>query len=655
MSPFPYIVSTQHTEHMPAIRLPSAALLLTLAAGIAISCHSGAGAGNPNSGTLTTADGFTYRDLNHNGRLDIYEDKRQPIPARIDDLLKQMNLEEKAGMLFINGARINTDGSIGDKPATGMFAFAPNALNLVREKKMNHFNLWQVPSPAALAKWYNAMQRYVQDSTRLGIPITIASDPRNHFSSNIFAMTARTFSQWCEPLGLGAIGDSALTRRFADISRREYRAVGIREALHPQVDLATEPRWPRISGTFGEDANLTARMAKAYILGYQGDHLDSNSVATMTKHFPGGGPQKEGLDPHFPFQKGQVYPGHNFNYHLIPFEAAFAVHTAAIMPYYGVPMGQTSENVGFGYNKDIITGLLRNKYHYDGVVCTDWGLVTDANLGTTVWPARAWGVEQLSRKDRVKKIIDAGVDQFGGENCPELVLQLVKEGRISETRIDSSVRRLLRQKFELGLFDNPYVDESKVGEVIGNPEYRKAGEESQRRAMTLLKNDNKVLPLTPGKMNIYIRNIDPKVASAYGTVVDDPKKADIAILRLRTPFVPVESPIAMARMFHHGDLDFKGKQKDSILQLLGKVPTIVDIYLDRPAVIPEISAKAKGLLADFGASDAAVLDVIFGKDKPLGRLPIELPSSMEAVRAQKEDVPYDSKHPLYKFGFGLSY
>ena len=655
MSPFPYIVSTQHTEHMPAIRLPSAALLLTLAAGIAISCHSGSGAGNPNSDTLTTADGFTFRDLNHNGHLDIYEDKRQPIPARIDDLLKQMNLEEKAGMLFINGARINADGSIGDKPATGMFAFAPNALNLVREKKMNHFNLWQVPSPAALAKWYNTMQRYVQDSTRLGIPITIASDPRNHFSSNIFAMTARTFSQWCEPLGLGAIGDSALTRRFADISRREYRAVGIREALHPQVDLATEPRWPRISGTFGEDANLTARMAKAYILGYQGDRLDSNSVATMTKHFPGGGPQKEGLDPHFPFQKGQVYPGRNFNYHLIPFEAAFAVHTAAIMPYYGVPMGQTSENVGFGYNKDIITGLLRNKYHYDGVVCTDWGLVTDANLGTTVWPARAWGVEQLSRKDRVKKIIDAGVDQFGGENCPELVLQLIKEGRISETRIDSSVRRLLRQKFELGLFDNPYVDESKVGEVIGNPEYRKAGEASQRRAMTLLKNDNKVLPLTPGKMNIYIRNIDPKVASAYGTVVDDPKKADIAILRLKTPFYPVESPIAMARMFHHGDLDFKGRQKDSILQLLNTVPTIVDIYLDRPAVIPEISAKAKGLLADFGASDEAVLDVIFGKAKPGGRLPVELPSSMAAVRAQKEDVPYDSKAPLYKFGYGLSY
>jgi beta-glucosidase len=489
----------------------------------------------------------------------------------------------------------------------------------------------------------------------LGIPITIASDPRNHFSSTIFAMTANTFSQWCEPLGLGAIGSDSITHEFADISRREYLAVGIREALHPQIDLATEPRWPRISGTFGEDAQLTARMAKAYILGYQGDKLDSNSVATMTKHFPGGGPQKEGLDPHFPFQKGQVYPGHNFKYHLIPFEAAFAAHTAAIMPYYGVPMDQTSENVGMSYNKDIVTGLLRNTYHYDGVVCTDWGLVNDSKMGPVVWPARAWGVENLTPIERVKKILDAGVDQFGGENCPELVIQLVKDGKITEARIDSSVRRLLTQKFELGLFDNPFVDESKVGQALGNADYMAAGEASQRIAMTLLKNDKKVLPLTPGKLKIYVKNVDSAVAAKYGTVVSKPEQADIAILRLKTPFVPVNSPIMMARMFHHGDLDFKGKQKDSILQLLSKVPTIVDIYLDRPAVIPEISAKAKGLLADFGATDAAVLDVIFGKYKPQGHLPIELPSSMEAVRAQKEDVPYDSKDPLYKFGFGLSY
>ena len=587
--------------------------------------------------------------------MDVYEDSRQPIEARVNDILQQMTLEEKAGMLFINGARVNADGSIEDKPATGMFAFAPNALNLIREKKMNHFNLWQVPGTKELALWYNRMQKYAEDSTRLGIPITIASDPRNHFSNNIFAMTAHTFSQWPEPLGLAAIGDEKLMREFADDCRQEYLAVGIREALHPQIDLSTEPRWPRISGTFGEDATLTSKMATAYILGFQGEKLNANSVACMTKHFSGGGPQKEGLDPHFPFQKGQVYPGKNFNYHLIPFEAAFKVHTAAIMPYYGVPMNQTSENVGFSFNKDIITGLLRNKYHYDGVVCTDWGLITDAHIGPMVWPARAWGVENLSIEERVKKVIDAGVDQFGGENIPEVVVKLVKDGKLTEKRIDESVKRLLRQKFQLGLFDNPYIDADKAEQIVGKPEFTKAGEDAQRRAMTLLKNDGKKLPLQMGKLKIYVQNMDPKVAAQYGQVVDKPENADIAILRLNTPFYPVESPIMMARMFHHGDLDFKGAKKDSILQLLKTVPTIVDIYLDRPAVIPEISAAAKGLIADFGASDAAVLDVIFGKYKPGGHLPIELPSSMEAVRNQKEDVPYDSKDPLYKFGFGLSY
>ena len=403
-----------------------------------------------------------FKDLNKNGKLDVYEDPKQPTEARINDLLKQMTIEEKAGMMFINGARINDDGSIDNKPGKGMFAFAPNAKDLVKEKKMNHFNLWAIPSVDVLAKWYNAMQHYAQDSTRLGIPITIASDPRSHFTDNIFAMAGTNFSKWCEPLGLAAIGDEKLTHEFADDVRQEYISVGIRESLHPQIDLTTEPRWPRIAGTFGEDADLSAKMTKAYILGFQGDKLSATSVATMTKHFPGGGPQFEGLDPHFPFQKGQVYPGNNFNYHLKPFEAAFAAHTAAIMPYYGVPMDSAHEHVGFSYNKGIITGLLRNKYHYDGVVCTDWGLITDTHMGDVVWPARAWGEEKLSTSERVEKIIDAGVDQFGGENIPEVVVQLVKEGKISEARIDSSVRRLLRQKFELGLFDDPFIDEAKV-------------------------------------------------------------------------------------------------------------------------------------------------------------------------------------------------
>jgi beta-glucosidase len=586
--------------------------------------------------------------------MDIYEDKSKPIDERVADLLQQMNLEEKAGMMFINGTLINDDGSIEKRPGSGMFARLAGPEQLIWEKKMNHFNFWTAPSTKAWVKGYNAMQLEAEN-TRLGIPITIASDPRNHFSANIFSMAATDFSQWCEPLGFAAIGDEKLMQRFADVIRQEYLAVGIREALHPMADLATEPRWPRISGTFGEDAQLSAKLINAYVSGLQGPVLGPTSVAAMTKHFSGGGPQKEGLDPHFEFQKGQVYPGKNFNYHLIPFEAAIKAGTASMMPYYGVPTDQTTENVGFSYNKDIITGLLRNKYHYDGVVCTDWGLVTDANMGSFVWPARAWGVENLSRLERVKKIIDAGVDQFGGESCPELVVQLVKEGKLSEKRIDESITRLLRQKFELGLFDNPYVDPVTSENTFKNSDFKNEAAASQRRAITLLKNKDKKLPLPSGTLKIYVENIDKQVAAAYGTVVEKPEAADIAIIRLNAPWVPVDSKNFMARSFHHGDLDFKKPKKDSILQLLKSVPTIVDIYLDRPAVIPEISAKAKGLLADFGASDAAVLDVIFGKAKPGGKLPFELPSSMEAVINQKEDLPYDSKDPLYKFGFGLSY
>ncbi|MBI5563644.1 MAG: glycoside hydrolase family 3 C-terminal domain-containing protein, partial [Chloroflexi bacterium] len=473
-------------------------------------------------------------------------------------------------------------------------------------------------------------------------------------SRNIFAMAATDFSQWCETLGFAAIGDAELVKQFADMVRQEYLAVGIRVALHPQIDLATEPRWPRISGTFGEDAHLTARLATAYIEGFQGETPGPHSVACMTKHFPGGGPQNEGLDPHFEFQKGQIYPGNNFDYHLIPFEAAFAARTAAIMPYYGVPMDQTDENVAMSFNRQIITGLLREKYQYDGVVCTDWGLITDLHTPDFTWPARAWGVEHLTEVERVLKALEAGVDQFGGESCPEYVVELVKTGKLSEARVDQSVRRLLRLKFALGLFDNPFVDEAQLSQVFGNPDSVTLGLSSQQRAMTLLKNEAGVLPLH-GQPKLFVKNLDPVVVGRYAQVVDTSEQADFAILRLETPWVPIETQNLFARGFHHGDLDFKGEAKAEILALLRAVPTIVVINLDRPAVIPEIAVAARALFGEYGASDEAVLNVIFGRAKPAGKLPFELPSSMEAVRRQKADVPYDSEHPLFAFGYGLRY
>ena len=610
--------------------------------------------------SLVRTDGnVVYVDLNKNGKLDVYEDPTKPIEDRVQDLLKKMTIEEKAGMMFYSPIRVNADGSIEDKPVKDFLAsISPVGINEIDKHHITHFNLFAVPAPDTLAMWYNKIQKYEQEKTRLGIPLTIASDPRNQGGAGIFAMSAKTFSMWPDPLGMAAIGDEKEMEHFADISRREYLATGIRQGLHPQVDLATEPRWPRISGTFGEDAALSSRMATAYIKGYQGEKLDANSVAMMTKHFPGGGPQKEGLDPHFAFQKGQVYPGNNFKYHLIPFEAAFKAGTAAIMPYYGVPMGQpNTPEVGFSYNKAIITDLLRKRYHYDGVVCTDWGLVSDAKIGTIDFPARAWGVEKLSKEERVQKIIDAGVDQLGGENLPDVIVKLVKDGKLSQKRIDESITRLLRLKFTLGLFDNPFVDEKKAAAIVGCDEFMKAGMDAQRRSITLLKNDAHTLPLAPGKLKIYVKNVDPKIAAEYGTVVTDPKQADFAIIRLQAPNYPIAEAKGnfIAGVFHWGDLDFKGQRLQDILDLEKTVPTVVDIYIDRPAVVPEINQNAKALLVNFGSNDRALLDVVFGKFKPGGHLPIELPSTMEAVRNQKEDMPYDSKDPLYKFGSGLSY
>jgi beta-glucosidase len=599
----------------------------------------------------STDDGVQFRDLNKNGVLDPYEDPRLPIEQRVEDLLGRMTLEEKAGLMFHTMIAMQPDGSLVD----GVGMIGPMyTTKMVQEQLMNHFNVLSVAEPRQMAVWHNRLQE-LAEQTRLGIPVTISSDPRHSFSNNpMTSLFAGKFSQWPEPLGLGAIGDEALVEQFADIARQEYLAVGIRVALHPMADLATEPRWGRSNGTFGEDAELAARLTAAYIRGFQGPTLGPQSVACMTKHFPGGGPQKDGEDPHFPYGREQVYPGNNFEYHLIPFEAAFAAGTSQIMPYYGMPIGLPLEEVAFGFNRDVITGLLRQRYGFDGIVCTDWGLLTDKHLGEEVMVARAWGIEHLSVAERAKKALDAGVDQFGGEACPEVVVELVRSGQVSEARIDESVRRLLREKFRLGLFDNPYVDEDAAEQIVGRADFRAAGEAAQRRSFVLLKNGSDgIEPLVPiqNRPALYIEGIDPQVAAEYGDVVTDLGEADVAILRLATPYEPRDG--FLERLFHAGTLEFSPEERNRIIGIAAQVPLIVDIYLDRAAVIPEIAEASTVLLANFGASDAALLDVVFGRAKAGGRLPIELPSSMEAVRQQKPDVPYDSEAPLFPFGAGL--
>ena len=597
-----------------------------------------------------TSNGFQYRDLNKNGKLDTYEDARAAIENRVEDLLSQMTIEEKAGLLFITMIGMESDGGLGEIPSLSnpfsLVLETPSAM--IAKKRMNHFNVLMIPSAKAMLTWHNGIQKMAERS-RLGIPVSIASDPRHNRMENIGAALATTFfSRWPSQLGLGAIGDSTIVREFGDIARQEYLALGIRVALHPMADLATEPRWTRVNGTFGEDAQLSAKLTAAYILGFQGDSLSNTSVACMSKHFSGGGPQEDGWDAHFASGKGQVYPGNHFDYHLIPFtEGAFPAKTAQIMPYYGIPKGQTSEEVGFAFNKDIITGLLRDSLGFEGVVCTDWGLITDVFAKE----ASAWGVEHLSELARAQKILDAGCDMFGGEARPELVVQLLKEGKISEKRLEESVRRVLRDKFRLGLFDDPYLHPDNL-DIVGHPDFVEKGKEAQRKALVLLKNENNLLPLSRDK-KVYVQGMEQ--ADIFPQIVDRPEEADVIILKIQTPSSPPKGSSFLERLFPQGRLDFPEEEKKELLSLVQTQATITILSMDRPPVIPDLNAASQAVIANFECDDKIIAELIYGAFKPTGKLPIEIPSSMEAVEQQKEDVPYDSENPLYPYGHGLSF
>jgi len=605
---------------------------------------------------VLSIDGHDFRDLNKNGKLDAYEDYRVNIEDRITNLVGQMSLEEKAGTMFITMAAMNSNGDLSEtKSILNPISYMVEGNSaMVIGKNMNHLNTLQSTTPEAMVVWHNNIQK-LAERTRLGIPITLATDPRHGVPNAPGAsIYSPFFSSWPSTLGLAATRDSNLVRAFGDIARQEYKALGFRLSLSPMADLATEPRWGRINGTFGEDAELAATMTKAYILGFQGDTLNENSVECMVKHFSGGGPQEDGRDAHFPPGR-QRYKGGNFNYHLIPFvKGAFVAGAAQVMPYYGIPMGQTTEDVGFGYNKDIITGLLRNTYKFDGIVCTDWGLVSDAKIfGYTLKPASAHGVEQLTAKQRIEKIINAGCDMFGGEALPSLVIELVKEGKISEKRIDSSMRRILKEKFRLGLFDHPYLEPAGV-KVINNAGFAAKGIEAQQKSLVLLKNEANILPLK-ASTKIFLEGFSKEETKGITNLVNDAAAADVIVLKIGTPDNAGPEKYILQKLFNHGSLAFSDKEEARLLKIIQSKPTITIINLQRPAVIPGINKYSKALIADFSSQDNVILDLIMGKFKPTGKLPFELPSSMEEVLKQKEDMPYDTKNPLYKFGAGIGY
>lgn len=582
-----------------------------------------------------------------NGSLPIYKDASRSINDRVEDLLQRMTLEEKAGQLF--HTQLNM-------PTNYTYVIGSNSDELLNNRLISHFNLvGTIGDARRVAEFVNSAQERALN-TRLGIPITISSDPRHSFTDNIgTGFQAGTFSEWPESLGLAAIRDVNLVKKFAEIAREEYIAVGLRSALHPQVDLSTEPRWARIAGTWGEDAALTSELLVAYITGFQGEKLGPRSVTTVTKHFPGGGAMENGEDSHFTYGKNQTYPGNNFEHHLIPFKAAIAAGARQMMPYYSRPIGTKYEPVGFSFNRQIVTELLREELGFEGIVVTDWGLITDTYILGQSMPARAWGLEYLTETERVVRILQAGCDQFGGENRTDLIIKVVQDGLVPEERLDISIRRLLREKFVLGLFENPYADPEAAERMVGNEYFVKLGRDAQRRAYTLLTNKDSILPLKyTSHSKFYIEGFNATFLEARNlTVVDTPEDADFALLRYNAPFEP--RPGGFESRYHAGSLEFSAKEKERQAAIYSAVPTIVDIKLDRPAAIPEIAEQAAALFGSYGSGTEAFLDVVFGISEPEGKLPFDLPRSDAAVRNGMEDVPFDTRNPVFKFGHGLRY
>jgi len=538
---------------------------------------------HPKSGiNILTVDRFAFKDLNKNGELDDYEDWRLPTETRARDLAGKMSLEDIGGLMLYSGHQSIPSGGFRSSTYNGKpfkesgaqsSDLSDDQKKFLTEDNLRHVLITSVESPAIAAQWNNNAQAFVE-GIGLGIPVNTSSDPRH--GSDSYAEfnegAGGDISLWPGTLGIAASFDYKLMKQFGTIASKEYRALGISTALSPQIDLATEPRWSRFDGTMGEDPDLVTDMARAYVDGFQSSENGDwgmESVNAMVKHWPGGGPEEGGRDGHFGYGAYAVYPGNNLKDHIKPFiEGVFKLNgltekASAVMPYYTISYGQDLKNndlVGNGFNQYLITDLLRKEYDYDGVLCTDWGITGDVST-IDKFEGKPWGVENLSVAERHFKAIEAGMDQFGGNNDQKPVLEAYKMGvekygePYMRQRFKESAIRLLKNIFRLGLFENPYLDIEKTKKIVGNPEFMKAGYQAQLRSVVMLKNKVNTLPM-PEMQKVYVPQrynapstnwwgmVTPEettvpfnleVVSNYYEVVDRPEEADFALVGIKSP------------------------------------------------------------------------------------------------------------------------
>lgn len=611
-------------------------------------------------------DGQTFRDADGDGALTPYEDWRLSPEERARDLVARMTVEEKVGTLM-HSTLPGSGGVLGRSDSYDLEALG----GLIGDKHVTSYITRLTLPPADMAEQSNKAQE-LAEGTRLGIPLTISTDPRNHFSYVLGAAEEGAGTKWPELMGFAALRDPELVRTFGEIARREYRAVGIHMALSPQLDLMTEPRWPRSSGGFGSSAELSSEMGAAYVSAFQGssEGLAADGVITVVKHWVGYGAQPEGFEAHNYYGRF-AEPGDALPQHVAAFKGAIDAGSVGIMPAYPILRGtswngEPLEELAPGYSPVLLQDILRDEMGYTGMVLSDWAITNDCNercrAPTDAAPQRPqdigtpWGVEDIPAGERFVKGLNAGIDQFGGTDDVAPLIAAVEAGEVTQERLDASVMRVLLPKFQLGLFENPFVDPAAASADIGRDEDSALAAKAQREAQVLLRNEASGLPFAAGA-KVWLSGMDADAATAAGLeVVNSPAEADFAIVRSAAASDLLHPNHFFGSRYKEGRLDFRPGDEayDALEQAKAAgIPTVLAIFLDRAAVLASVEPMTDVILANFGASDAAVLDVVLGKAQARGTLPFELPRSMEAVEQQDPALPDDSTDPLYPFGAGI--
>ena len=458
-----------------------------------------------------TDGGYTYafKDMDRDGELDPWEDWRLDIDTRASDLASKLTKEQIAGLMLFSSHERSPEEGLTDN----------------QKKYLTDDNLRNVLNAGgnnieANVTWNNEMQAYAESLGAAGtavIPVNFSSDPRSTASADdLYQVEGNEISLWPSNLGLAATFNPAAVLQFARISSAEYRGLGIATALGPQIDLATEPRWLRVNGTFGENTKLATDMTEAYASGSQSSYGEngedlgwgSESINVMIKHFPGDGAGEGGRESHMFTGKYAVYPGNNFEEHLKPFmEGGLNLtsktgQAASVMSSYSIGIGAdgeslTGERMGSAYNKDKMD-ILRVDNNYDGVICTDWGVTTSAADGGAF--GMAWGAEDMTVTEKHYAILKTGTDMFGGNNDKVPVLEAYdlweadyKAGKIeisAEERFAQSAKRLVKMMMQTKLFENPYLDLANSKATVASENNVEAGFQAQLESVVMVKNAN---------------------------------------------------------------------------------------------------------------------------------------------------------------------